>query len=146
MQRPGSVTAACWVIIAISAEAIAGSYSSLLRDGVLRKIADPHVGMPTTVLASTLLQLAIIALASFMLRGANWARIAYTVTAGFVLLALAVTTLRVTGVLVILFAAIARTAVVLYVLYRPEANAYFRGATEAQPLPQSEAPLQQTDA
>lgn len=127
MQRPTSVTVAAWVIMALAAEAVVGSYSSMLRP-IFSQLADPRVGVPVTALLGSLIQIAILVSAVFMLRGASWARIAYTGLAGFVVLGLLVSWSHVSGMALIAAYAIVRTAVLLYVLFRPEANAYFSGS------------------
>jgi hypothetical protein len=144
MQRPPSITAAAWVIIALGAEAIAGSLSSMIRNAVLSQVADPHLGVTLTAQLGALLQVGVIACGAFMLRGMNWARIAYVVLTGFMLLGVVVLLYRVSGMGFLAVYAVAKAAVLLYVLFRPEANAYFAGA--ASRGGESSSPIQQTDA
>lgn len=130
MQRPTSVTVAAWVIIALAAEGIVGSLSSLLRP-ILNQLADPQVGVSLTVLLGSLIQISLVVSAVFMLRGANGARITYVVLAGFVILGVLVSWSRVSGMAPIAVFTIAKTIVLLYVLFRPEANAYFSRSAQA---------------
>ena len=138
MQRPPSVTAVAWVIIALAVEGIAGTLSSLVRNTLLTQMADPHVGVSLTAQLGALTQIAIIVCAVFMLRGANWARIAYVVLTGVTLLGLIVLLARTSGIGVIAGYSAIKAAVLLYVLFTPEANAYFaqpvgRGVAAAAP-------------
>lgn len=125
MQRPPSVTAAAWVIIALGAEGISASLSSLVRNTLLTQLSDPHVGVSLTAQLGALVQIAIIVCAAFMLRGANWARIAYAVLTAVTLLGLLVLLSRTSGIGFIAAYSAVKAAVLLYVLFRPEANAYF---------------------
>jgi hypothetical protein len=127
MHRPPSVTAAAWVIIALAVESIAGSLSSLVRSTLLSQLVDPRVGVSLTAQIGSFMQIAVIASAAFMLRGANWARIAYVVLTGVTLLGLIVILSRTSGLGVIAVYSTLKAAILIYVLFRPEANAYFAG-------------------
>jgi hypothetical protein len=145
MQRPTSVTVASWVIIALALEAVDGFLSSMIRNTLLSQIADPHVGLGFTALLGSFAQLAIILSAAFMLRGANWARITYVVLTGVTLLGMIVIQTRTPGLGVVAFYTAIKAAVLLYVLFRPEANAYFSGAANIGVSP-GVTDVRQTDA
>lgn len=130
MQRPTSVTVVAWVILAMAGEAIAGSSSSMAQP-ILRQLADPQVGVPLTVLLGLLVEVAIVISAVLMLRGASWARIVYAALAGFVVFGMVVSSFRVSGMVPIAGYATIRTAVLLYFLFRADANAYFSGSARS---------------
>ena len=130
MQRPASITAVAWVIIALAAEAIVGSLSSLVRNNLLVQFADPRIGVPLTAQIGSLVQIAVIISAAFMLRGANWARISYVVLTGVTLLGVVVIFSRTSTFGPFAAWAAVKSAALLYVLFRPEANAYFRGLVD----------------
>lgn len=134
MQRPTSVTVIAWVIIALAAEGIVGSATSLFRP-VLSQIADPRVGVPTTMLLGSMIQVAAVVSAIFMLRGANAARIVYAVLAGVMVFGGLVSTLRLPAMAPIGIFTIIKAAIFLYVLFRAEANAYFSGSAAGYSLP-----------
>lgn len=131
MPRPISVTVAAWVIIALALEGIAGSLSSLLQSTVLTQLADPHLGVPATVRIGVVVQLGFIGCAVFMLRGAAWSRVAYVVITVLVLLGVLVMWSRSANVASLAVYAALKAGVLVYVLCRPAANAYFAGAARA---------------
>jgi hypothetical protein len=133
MQRPITVTVSAWVIIALATEGIAGAVSSLVRNSLLSQLADPHIGVSLTAQLASLLQVAVIVCAIFMLRGANWARIVYVVLTAFTVVGILAVSLRVSGLEFTAAHTIVKAAVLLYVLFRSEANAYFGGPHTSAP-------------
>jgi len=127
MQRPVTVTVSAWVIIALATEGIAGAVSSLVRNSLLSQLADPHIGVSLTAQLASFLQVGIIVCAIFMLRGANWARIVYVVLTAFTVVGILTVSYRVPGLEFTVAHTIVKAVVLLYVLFRSEANAYFGG-------------------
>jgi len=125
MPRPISVTVAAWVIIALAIEGIAGSLSSPLQSTVLAQLADPQLGVSASVRIGVLVQLGFTGCAVFMLRGAAWSRVAYVVITAFVLLGVMIMWSRSANVASLAVYAALKAGVLVYVLFRPEANAYF---------------------
>lgn len=132
MQRPVSVTVCAWVIIALAVEAIAGSLTSVVRNAILSQVADPRVGVPVTAAMGVLVQIALIGCAIFMLRGANSARVTYVVLTAFVLIGVVTLVMRAPGLGFTAVYSVFKAAVLLYFLFRPEANAYFSGVNASE--------------
>jgi hypothetical protein len=91
------------------------------------QLADPHIGVSLTAQLASLLQVGIIVCAIFMLRGANWARIVYVVLTAFTVVGILTVSSRVPGLEFTVAHTIVKGVVLLYVLFRSEANAYFGG-------------------
>lgn len=144
MNRPVSVTVVAWIIIALGIEALVGLFSSFVRVA-LASVIDSSISISVAAEIGALFQVAIIVFAAFMLKGANWARIAYVVLAILIILALIPQVLRHATLTLTFIWTIARTAVFCFFLFRADANTYFdRGrssvihdAGEGEPLPRS---------
>jgi hypothetical protein len=79
MTRPVSVTATCWVIIALAVEGLITQTSGIAEaplKEVLRATSN-HAPYSWIVLFSIFALLATVALSLCMLRGLNWARFVY---------------------------------------------------------------------
>ena len=102
----------------------------MVRNNILAQFADPRIGVSLTAQIGPLVQIAVIISAAFMFRGANWARISYVVLTGVTLLGALVILSRTSTFGLFAAYAAAKSAVLLYVLFRPEANAYFSGRVD----------------
>src|SRR5690348_13094856 len=142
MHRTISVTVVAWVIIALGIEALVGLFSSFARVA-LASVIDSPISISVAAEIGALFQVAIILFAAFMLKSANWARIAYVVLAILIVLAVIPQVLRHATLTLTFIWTIARTAVFCFFLFRADANAYFDGrrscvvddTSEVEPLP-----------
>ena len=125
MSRPVPVTVVCWVIIALSAEAIIGAVSGVADAPVKEALhtASSHLSLSTALFASSALLTLSVALAVLMLRGANWARIAYVSLLVILLLAQVAHLSR--HPLAIIVLTVAKLLIFGAVLFRPESNNFF---------------------
>lgn len=128
MERPTTVTVAAWIIIVMAADAIAGSLSSLVRPILSQLAGNSAIGVSVAMVVGSLIQIAMCVAAVFMLRGLSGARIGFAVLSGFVIVGLLVSWAQNPAMASIAVYTIIKTAILLVVLFRPEANAYFSGA------------------
>jgi len=161
MRRPGSVVSAAVITWISSGLALAGSLISLLsilvaRDQIVTEIesvpqlksqfdttgldAGSVVSMAGVVVAVLAVWcLSAVLLAVFAFRGANWARILLAVSGGVaaMLSLLYVALMLSAGSAMVLFPFLylAATTSALVLLFRPEANAYFRAEQKGQKSP-----------
>jgi hypothetical protein len=125
MGRPVSVTVTCWVIIALAIEAIVGLLSGVAEASLkemLHPLASP-ISFSATVMSGVVISAVSIALALMMLRGVNWARIAYFTISGILFLCMLAFYSRVP--VSILFVSFTKIAVFGTLLFRSSANQYF---------------------
>ena len=125
MSRPVPVTVVCWVIIALSAEAILAAVSGVADASVKEALhtASSHLSLSTALFASSALLMLSMALSVLMLRGANWARIAYISLLVILLLAQVAHLSRHPLAIVIL--TVAKLSIFGAILFRPESNSFF---------------------
>ena len=125
MSRPVPVTVVCWVIIALSAEAILAAVSGVADASVKEALhtASSHLSLSTALFASSALLMLSMALSVLMLRGANWARIAYISLLVILLLAQVAHLSRHPLAIVIL--TVAKLLIFGAILFRPESNSFF---------------------
>jgi hypothetical protein len=121
MARPVSVTVVCWVIIALSLEALFGLASGFAGAILKDVLAGNPIPASKAVWLGAGTAVIHIVLAVFMLQRAAWARVVYFCLVGLALLGFLVFPPPIT---VILMLAI-RSAVFAFFLFRPEANEYF---------------------
>lgn len=124
MKQPLSVTIVCWVIIALSIEAIFGLLSGIVETSLQEMLNDSRT--PMTVSSAVAYGVAVgavtLGLAASMLFGANWARIAYVVLTGVLLLGMFANP----GLSRVLVGyAGLKLAIFGFFLFRPIANEYF---------------------
>ncbi|MGN6730340.1 MAG: hypothetical protein ACTHJG_10970 [Rhodanobacteraceae bacterium] len=129
MNRPTSVTVVAWVIIALAIEATIGLFTGFVR-AAMSTVIDGPIPISSAAEIGALFEVAAIAFAVFMLRGASWARTAYVVLAIFIILAMIPQTLRHGALVPAFFMNITKTVVLCFFLFRAEANAYFNGGTQ----------------
>lgn len=126
MVRPVSVAVVCWVLIALALEAIVGSLSSFTHAAMSQVISGP-MPLSMAIKIGMVLKVFEIVLAVCMLYGMAWSRIAYTCVAALTMLGLMAQTFLHGALLLVAAFAVLRTIVIVIVLFRAPANAYFSG-------------------
>ncbi|MHB1766569.1 MAG: hypothetical protein ACYCUV_01810 [Phycisphaerae bacterium] len=127
--RPTSITVICWLLIVVGAMAMIFIPLGLLYDHATRTVMDQRL----RVVAGNLLPLSVEYAIGFtkvlvfitsgiaMLNGQKWARLLFTIMAAFDLLIHLTTAPVNTGLILGLI----EYAVVVFFLFRPNANQYF---------------------
>jgi len=124
MVRPVSVAVVCWVVIAMALEAIVGSLSSFTHAALSQVISGP-IPLSTAIKIGMALKVLEIVLAVCMLYGMAWSRVAYTCVAALAMLGLMAQTFQHGALILVAAFAVLRTIVIVVVLFRAPANAYF---------------------
>jgi hypothetical protein len=125
MTRPVSVTVVVWVIIAIEFEAMVGVLSGLATP-VLKAVNYSEFSIPTLIWLTLFSASLSMAFGFFMLKGADWARVAYVVLKGLGAFGMLVGFLHGRTNPVIFVSFVGKYILFAYLLFRAEANAYFR--------------------
>jgi|HubBroStandDraft_6_1064221.scaffolds.fasta_scaffold458120_2 hypothetical protein len=121
MARPVSVTVVLWVIIALTLESLAGLFGPF-ANSFLAPVAMKHdSSLASTLWSGVAFGIAQILLAFLMLRGIAWARVVYVCLIGMATLAL----LLKGGFPYISAAFIIKSAILVFILFRAEANQFF---------------------
>jgi hypothetical protein len=127
MIRPVSTTVVAWLIIAYALEGISGALSSL-GQGFIAQVINGSAAINRILYIGISMQVVLIVLAIYILRGANWARIAYACSATLIALSVIAQTLANVALLPTTIFTTLRTGVLIVFLFQAQANAYFAAA------------------
>ena len=126
MERPISVTVIAWIIIAFALESLVGVLFRFAVEPTKEvPVLGPMHSPAILLLVASALVFFYIALAIFMLRGADWARIIYLWVTGLLAFGSLLALVRETQPVALIATNVAKFAVIAFFLCRKEANAFF---------------------
>lgn len=127
MQRPNSLTVVGWVLIVLGGFGVLGTLMATSNPVALQMLERSPLPVSVHVAIGVIGALVSITSGYGVLKGLGWSRLLYTawilVTIAITLVTMPFTSLMMVGWLI--------QAVIIFFLFRPEANAWFGGGSAA---------------